>query len=78
MSILSRARHSAGRAVRTYDRVRSAPGHVEDLERRVDELQATVERLDHDLDESRRLNLRAAELLDIVQDEIVAQASDVH
>ncbi|WP_420812717.1 hypothetical protein [Propionibacterium ruminifibrarum] len=28
------------------------------------------------MDESRRLNLRAAELLDIVQDEIVAQGSD--
>ena len=43
--------------------------------RRVGELETVVERLDRDLDESRRLNLRAAELLDIVQSEIVARAS---
>jgi hypothetical protein len=30
------------------------------------ELREHVDRLDHDLDESRRLNLRAAELLDLV------------
>ena len=76
MSILSRARRRAGSAVRAYDLVRSAPGRVEELGRRVSELEAAVGRLDHDLDESRRLNLRAAELLDIVQSEIVARASE--
>jgi hypothetical protein len=37
-----------------------------ELRAEVDALRATVERLDADLQESRRLNLRAAELLDIV------------
>jgi cell division protein FtsB len=36
------------------------------LRAEVAELRAEVARLDGDLDESRRLNLRAAELLDIV------------
>jgi cell division protein FtsB len=36
------------------------------LRRELAELRAEVARLDADLDESRRLNLRAAELLDIV------------
>ncbi|CAM3013960.1 hypothetical protein HMPREF0682_2371 [Propionibacterium acidifaciens F0233] len=75
MSIMSRVRHSAGSAVRAYDQVRLAPDRVSELERRVGELETVVERLDRDLDESRRLNLRAAELLDIVQSEIVARAS---
>ena len=74
MSIMSRVRHSAGSAVRVYDQVRLAPDRVSELERRVGELETVVERLDRDLDESRRLNLRAAELLDIVQSEIVARA----
>jgi cell division protein FtsB len=34
------------------------------------ELRAEVARLDADLDESRRLNLRAAELLDIVYETV--------
>lgn len=74
MSIMSRVRHSAGSAVRAYDQVCLAPDRVSELERRVGELETVVERLDRDLDESRRLNLRAAELLDIVQSEIVARA----
>ena len=36
------------------------------LEQEVSHLRAELARLDADLDESRRLNLRAAELLDIV------------
>jgi cell division protein FtsB len=36
------------------------------LRQEIAELRAAVARLDADLDESRRLNLRAAELLDIV------------
>lgn len=39
---------------------------VEEAERDLRRLSDTVRRLDSDLDESRRLNLRAAELLDIV------------
>ena len=43
------------------------PGHFRPKMRDVGtELRAEVARLDADLDESRRLNLRAAELLDIV------------
>lgn len=38
---------------------------VSELEQRVQALEATVETLNRDLDESRRLNLRAAELMDI-------------
>ncbi len=37
-----------------------------DLRAELAELRAEIARLDADLDESRRLNLRAAELLDIV------------
>jgi hypothetical protein len=43
---------------------------IPDLQREVQELRAEVVRLDADLDESRRLNLRAAELLDIVYEEL--------
>jgi uncharacterized tellurite resistance protein B-like protein len=39
---------------------------VERLENELGDLRDEVARLDRDLDESRRLNLRAAELLDIV------------
>ena len=39
---------------------------VAQLRAELAELRAEVARLDADLDESRRLNLRAAELLDIV------------
>jgi len=39
---------------------------VERLSREVAALRSDVTRLDADLDESRRLNLRAAELLDII------------
>lgn len=49
-----------------------------DAERlRLDSEQLRVElvRLDADLDESRRLNLRAAELLDIVYEELGARTS---
>ncbi len=40
------------------------------LQREVEDLRAEVIRLDADLDESRRLNLRAAELLDTVYEEL--------
>jgi hypothetical protein len=36
------------------------------------ELRAEISRLDRDLDESRRLNLRAAELLDLVYEHLAA------
>ncbi len=39
----------------------------------VAQLRADVVRLDADLDESRRLNLRAAELLDVVYEELGAR-----
>ena len=39
---------------------------LQQLRAEIAELRAEVARLDADLDESRRLNLRAAELLDIV------------
>jgi hypothetical protein len=39
----------------------------------VEQLRAEVVRLDADLDESRRLNLRAAELLDVVYEELGAR-----
>ncbi|MDF2050907.1 DUF6752 domain-containing protein [Arthrobacter sp. Cr_A7] len=38
------------------------------------ELRAEVARLDRDLDESRRLNLRAAELLDLVYEHLAVKA----
>ncbi len=41
-----------------------------DLQLEVQALKAEVARLDADLDESRRLNLRAAELLDVVYQEL--------
>jgi hypothetical protein len=40
------------------------------------ELRAEVARLDRDLDESRRLNLRAAELLDLVHERLGSEHSD--
>ncbi|WP_104180590.1 hypothetical protein [Arthrobacter sp. B0490] len=43
------------------------------LRTEVEQLRADVVRLDGDLDESRRLNLRAAELLDIVYQELGAR-----
>jgi molecular chaperone GrpE (heat shock protein) len=43
---------------------------IPELQREVQELRAEVLRLDADLDESRRLNLRAAELLDTVYEEL--------
>lgn len=57
--------------------LREARGRAETHERRIAELEETVSRLDADLMESRRLNLRAAELLDIVQTEIVRDATTV-
>ena len=39
----------------------------------VEHLRAEIVRLDADLDESRRLNLRAAELLDVVYEELGAR-----
>ncbi|MDQ0737041.1 DUF6752 domain-containing protein [Arthrobacter agilis] len=43
------------------------------LRAEVEQLRADVVRLDADLDESRRLNLRAAELLDVVYEELGAR-----
>jgi hypothetical protein len=43
------------------------------LREEVGQLRAEVVRLDGDLDESRRLNLRAAELLDILYEELGAR-----
>jgi hypothetical protein len=40
------------------------------------ELRAEVARLDRDLGESRRLNLRAAELLDLVYERLGSEQSD--
>ncbi len=51
-------------------------GEVEQLSTlraEVEQLRADVVRLDADLDESRRLNLRAAELLDVVYEELGAR-----
>jgi molecular chaperone GrpE (heat shock protein) len=45
---------------------REGQSEVAQLRAELAELRAEVARLDADLDESRRLNLRAAELLDIV------------
>ncbi|MCU1633934.1 MAG: hypothetical protein JWM61_2586 [Micrococcaceae bacterium] len=42
------------------------------LRAEVEQLRSEVVRLDADLDESRRLNLRAAELLDVVYEELGA------
>lgn len=55
--------------------LRDARAQSETLEHRITDLEGTVSRLDADLMESRRLNLRAAELLDIVQTEIVRGAT---
>jgi cell division protein FtsB len=44
----------------------AAASELAQLRTEVAELRAEIARLDADLDESRRLNLRAAELLDIV------------
>ncbi len=41
-------------------------GELAELRAEIAELRTEIARLDADLDESRRLNLRAAELLDIV------------
>lgn len=41
-----------------------------ELRQELQALKAEVARLDADLDESRRLNLRAAELLDVVYEEL--------
>ncbi len=52
--------------------LRTQPAHTRELENRIqlaeqsmERLRLDITRLDSDLDESRRLNLRAAELLDI-------------
>ena len=44
----------------------AAESELAQLRAEIAELRADVARIDADLDESRRLNLRAAELLDIV------------
>ena len=54
------------------DRGAAVPEQLEALRAELAALKAEVVRLDADLDESRRLNLRAAELLDIVYEELGA------
>jgi hypothetical protein len=49
---------------------------VHDLRTELDELRTEVARLDADLGESRRLNLRAAELLDLVYERLGGAAPD--
>ncbi|WP_309070236.1 DUF6752 domain-containing protein [Arthrobacter sp.] len=49
---------------------RDVMDQLADLQLEVQALKAEVARLDADLDESRRLNLRAAELLDVVYQEL--------
>lgn len=49
---------------------------LQTLREEVEQLRAEVVRLDADLDESRRLNLRAAELLDIVYEELGARRAE--
>lgn len=86
MRVLAQLRRGAARIVRSvspnaaadiHERrvapqtLREARARSETLEHRIADLQRTVSRLDTDLMESRRLNLRAAELLDVVQTEIV-------
>jgi hypothetical protein len=43
---------------------------IHDLRAEIDELRSEVARLDADLGESRKLNLRAAELLDLVYERL--------
>jgi uncharacterized small protein (DUF1192 family) len=49
---------------------------VHDLRGEIDELRSEIARLDADLGESRRLNLRAAELLDLVYERLGSPAAD--
>lgn len=44
----------------------TSTGQIDELQKQLRALKAQVDRLEGDLDESRRLNLRAAELLDVV------------
>lgn len=53
--------------------VDSVAGRVRVLEESVEALRSEIHRLDADLEESRRLNRRAAELLDIVYQELDAR-----
>jgi chromosome segregation ATPase len=48
------------------DQVQEVTLRLNEAEANLAEMRTQVDRLDHDLDESRRLNLRAAELLDLV------------
>lgn len=54
------------------EQLSQSQAQIDALRDQLGQLQERTERLDRDLDESRRLNLRAGELLDIVQTEIVA------
>lgn len=51
-------------------------GQIDELQKQLWALKAQVDRLEGDLDESRRLNLRAAELLDIVYDLVGGAGAD--
>ncbi len=54
-------------------RERDIESQVSELRQELQALKTEMVRLDADLDESRRLNLRAAELLDIVYEELGKQ-----
>lgn len=54
-------------------RERAIESQVSELRQELQALKTEMVRLDADLDESRRLNLRAAELLDIVYEELGKQ-----
>lgn len=55
-------------------RERAIESQVSELRQELQALKTEMVRLDADLDESRRLNLRAAELLDIVYEELGKQS----
>ncbi|WP_323959766.1 hypothetical protein GC088_14710 [Arthrobacter sp. JZ12] len=55
-------------------RERDIASQVSELRQELQALKTEMVRLDADLDESRRLNLRAAELLDIVYEELGKQS----
>jgi hypothetical protein len=57
----------AGAAGATEDTLAES---IHDLRVEIDELRSEVARLDADLGESRKLNLRAAELLDLVYERL--------
>lgn len=85
MSIFSAPKHVAAKIVdrispscgKNLRSVVNQPAHneavihrLDELEHQVHELRSVVETLNRDLDESRRLNLRATELMDVAFNEL--------